>query len=1369
MASHKPPLPSVWQTKKRVEALFPDFPDFDVNSADFDLDKYLNVVRSMIQAADIPLTPFHVTWDSLTSTVPLQSSQMAITNVISMFQGIVQGVRNGFAAVHPKRHPDQLPESHTADILHDVSGYVNPGEMLLVIGTPGSGTSLLLNQLAGRQMASLIETDGRVLYEGLQKLAGSTRPSHFTHYVQQYDHHIPSLTVRHTLEFAAQCRWPAWIPHVEHIRRNDVLLVAKILGISRTLDTIVGSDILRGVSGGERKRVTLGEMGIGLVAGSLIMDNWSKGLDSATALSITQSMRHFADATKGVVIASMQAPGSELFNLFDNLCLLHQGRVIYFGPTGEAEHYFNNLGFTRPKYRSVPDFVSTITDASIRTQYITHETMDLEHPPPLPTSAEEFAECYNNSSYNQHVKKSIEEINIHSAENRPEVLPHIAKIGSHAVLQQPRFQLKALITRQARYLHSTRNDVFSELAEHLIFGIILGSIFWQLPDTISGAQSRSGIIFLALLFVGLGALASVQTKFEDKVIFSKQKAASFFNPWTYLLCQACFDFLLELIKSIFLIVPLYLMSGLNIGSSGQRLLFAVIICTFFSLTVISFIRFFVAAFDDPNAAQGACGLLIIMMVLFTGYLKSPNDLQGWLIWIYWINPLHYPFEALLINEFDGLSIICGSTLENFDPCLIRTGNQYIASTVGITEDKIYRLYFFIIVVSFNIFFFIISAIATTRAKPPGHPQSSQLRKDANVQEGTVLSETVVDLNDNSPLESEKTVFTFTNMVYKVDHGAKTLLHNVTGNSVAGKVVLLMGESGAGKTTLLDVCAIRKTLKGGASLEGDIRVNGLPVTSKTLSLVSGYCEQSDLHIGEATVREALLFSAKLRLPKSMGIKEKKKRVQATITQLGLEPYSDILVKGLGSGELKLLTMAVEVVSDPKVLFLDEPTSGISSSSAMIVARVLRNVAATGACVICTVHQPSREVFTMFDRLLLLKRGGKVVYFGDIGQNGDAIRNYFEANGAEKMKQSANPADWMLDVIDDNSIDWVEQWQNSPERKVADDETNQLAGNSNGDEDKANMEKQDMRPGLFPQTREVIRRQFWRYWRLPEYNTTRVILIFMIAFLVGLLFLQEIDDTQLGAQLGFAALFLTLIPSNLAAQNVVEPTASGRAVFYREIAAGLYRPVAHHLAVGIVELPFSIVSTTVFALVFYFMVGLDTARFFYFFVALQVLYTFAVMFGIMMAVITPAPNLARMLASSMFSLLIVLSGFFITKPEMPVWWRWSVWVNPFAYYLSGVVVNQMSGRVFRCTPEQFSRFPLPSEFSSCEELPGIRKFSTVAVTGECQFCPTESGQALIDQFAADDVNKWVAVVAMIVAIVIIRIVTGFGFAKLRYLTR
>ena len=254
---------------------------------------------------------------------------------------------------------------------------------------------------------------------------------------------------------------------------------------------------------------------------------------------------------------------------------------------------------------------------------------------------------------------------------------------------------------------------------------------------------------------------------------------------------------------------------------------------------------------------------------------------------------------------------------------------------------------------------------------------------------------------------------------------------------------------AGKTTLLDVLGGRKT---AGYIEGDIKINGEDALKGQFSRLMGYVEQDDIHNAFTTVREALEFSAKLRLPKSVSKDLRSKFVDEVIDLLELRSVQNRLIgeggaNSISRGELKLLTIGVELVTNPSLLFLDEPTSGLDSKSALVcsglnavacgscgvdmrcpclcfvlcafvqtVMRVVRNISRTGRTVVCTIHQPSAELFFMFDRLLLLKRGGEEVYFGPVGYEGADLVRYLESvPNVNKKPARLNPASWMLDVI------------------------------------------------------------------------------------------------------------------------------------------------------------------------------------------------------------------------------------------------------------------------------------------------------------------------------------------------------------------
>lgn len=253
----------------------------------------------------------------------------------------------------------------------------------------------------------------------------------------------------------------------------------------------------------------------------------------------------------------------------------------------------------------------------------------------------------------------------------------------------------------------------------------------------------------------------------------------------------------------------------------------------------------------------------------------------------------------------------------------------------------------------------------------------------------------------------------------IKHGVQDrklqLLRGVTGSFRPGVLTALMGESGAGKTTLMDVLAGRKT---GGYIEGDIRISGHPKVQETFARISGYCEQTDIHSPQVTVHESLIYSAWLRLPPD--IEDNRRKVRANVTDckcyllnnndldspdstkapvlvlpsdlhfslailvtwqefvdevmglVELDNLSDALVglpgiSGLSTEQRKRLTIAVELVANPSIIFMDEPTSGLDARAAAIVMRTVRNTVNTGRTVVCTIHQPSIDIFEAFDEV------------------------------------------------------------------------------------------------------------------------------------------------------------------------------------------------------------------------------------------------------------------------------------------------------------------------------------------------------------------------------------------------------------------
>lgn len=270
--------------------------------------------------------------------------------------------------------------------------------------------------------------------------------------------------------------------------------------------------------------------------------------------------------------------------------------------------------------------------------------------------------------------------------------------------------------------------------------------------------------------------------------------------------------------------------------------------------------------------------------------------------------------------------------------------------------------------------------------------------------------------------SERLELAFQNLTYQVKLKSKyrtpggpkekKILSGITGIFRPGRLAAIMGSSGAGKTTLLLVLA--GYAEEGA-IEGNILVNGEPYSGKSLRDVSGFVFQDDLLLESMKVREAIAMSALLRLPKSVNKEEQRRRVNETLGLMHLEKAQDTIVgsplqKGISGGERKRTAIGMEMVVNPAMLFLDEPTTGLDAFTALTVVLSLKGLARQGRTIIATIHQPSTEIFNIFDDLVIMSRG-RIAYFGPVKH----VIAYFARQGY-RCPQYSNPADYLfMDVL------------------------------------------------------------------------------------------------------------------------------------------------------------------------------------------------------------------------------------------------------------------------------------------------------------------------------------------------------------------
>uniref|UniRef100_A0A1B6CCH2 ABC transporter domain-containing protein n=1 Tax=Clastoptera arizonana TaxID=38151 RepID=A0A1B6CCH2_9HEMI len=248
-----------------------------------------------------------------------------------------------------------------------------------------------------------------------------------------------------------------------------------------------------------------------------------------------------------------------------------------------------------------------------------------------------------------------------------------------------------------------------------------------------------------------------------------------------------------------------------------------------------------------------------------------------------------------------------------------------------------------------------------------------------------------------------TVKSFFSGTTKFSH---TLLNNVSGVAKSGSMLALMGPSGSGKTTLL--ASLSQRLKG--ELKGEIHLNGRPVDKELMIRISGFVPQQDLMVTCLTVLEHLQFMATLKMDRRVSQTQQQRIICHLIQDLGLSSCSYTLLSALSGGERKRVSLAVQMLTDPPILFCDEPTTGLDSYNAVTVIKSLFALSSRGKTVICSIHQPSSEVFLMFDKLCLLVPGGKLAYFGDANK----AKAHFESLEYD-FPQNYNPSDTILSLL------------------------------------------------------------------------------------------------------------------------------------------------------------------------------------------------------------------------------------------------------------------------------------------------------------------------------------------------------------------
>lgn len=551
---------------------------------------------------------------------------------------------------------------------------------------------------------------------------------------------------------------------------------------------------------------------------------------------------------------------------------------------------------------------------------------------------------------------------------------------------------------------------------------------------------------------------------------------------------------------------------------------------------------------------------------------------------------------------------------------------------------------------------------------------------------------------------------------------KTILDDISGVFQPGRLTAVMGSSGAGKTTLLSVLA--GNTKTG-HVEGSILVNGETYSGGMLKNISGFVFQDDVLLPTMTIKEAISMSALLRTPKSVARTEREERVAEIISLLHLESAQNTIVgdplkKGISGGERKRTAIGMEMVVNPGMLFLDEPTTGLDTFTAFTVILSLSNLAKLGKTVVATIHQPSTEIFKLFDDLLILSRG-RVAYFGPA----ENAVEYFAKLG-HQCPQYMNPADFIFmevlrefGTIEDDidlELENVESSRDDDEflaagtgqfnqpshdnlrrsvRDQCDDRIEKLLAEWLASTEYSKLMEEISNPTISGVSVSVLRKSapFWTQFKflfrragLNFLRNTQLIIArlaqsIFLGLVLGLVFIdvnQYVVPVQIRNKSG-ALFFISTNVFFAAATQILSIFGIEKPVFYREYQAGYYCVGAYYISKTLVEIPGQIIGPFLLVIICYYMIGLNPAFSNYLMVA--TLGAFGALcgnaYGTLIVALVDDLNIALTIAPICILPLLVVSGVFVA--ELPGFLNWLKYISPIYYAFSGMLQVEFD-RVF-----------------------------------------------------------------------------------------
>nr|GMD55865.1 ABC transporter G family member 6-like [Ipomoea batatas]GMD57375.1 ABC transporter G family member 6-like [Ipomoea batatas] len=590
---------------------------------------------------------------------------------------------------------------------------------------------------------------------------------------------------------------------------------------------------------------------------------------------------------------------------------------------------------------------------------------------------------------------------------------------------------------------------------------------------------------------------------------------------------------------------------------------------------------------------------------------------------------------------------------------------------------------------------------------------------------------------------------------------KVLLNDVSGEARDGEILAVLGPSGSGKSTLIDALANRISKD---SLKGTITLNGEPLDSGLLQVISAYVMQDDLLYPMLTVEETLMFAAEFRLPRTLSKSKKKMRVQALIDQLGLHNAAKTVIgdeghRGVSGGERRRVSIGIDIIHDPIILFLDEPTSGLDSTSAFLVVRVLKRIAQSGSTVIMSIHQPSYRILRLLDRLIILSHGQTV--YGGPPEN---LSEFF-ADFGHPIPDNENRTEFALDLIQELEskpdgtkclVDFNLTWQNAAKSKEATpmaaltlteairasiSRGKLVSGSTGGFSSSSSVVPVHANP-FWTEIAVLSKRSFTNSRRMPELFGTRLGAVVLTGFILATVF-WRLDNSPKGVQERLGFFSFTMSTMFYTCADALPVFIQERYIFMRETAYNAYRRSSYVLSHALVSFPSLVILAISFASLTFWSVGLDGGASGFWFCFCLMLSSFWAgnSFVTFLSGVVPHVMLGFTIVVAILAYFLLYSGFFINRDRIPVYWIWFHYISLVKYPYEAVLQNEFQdpNKCFVTAIQMFDGTPFGALPVKIKETVLRIMSETLHVDITSSTCVT-TGPDILAQQGITQLNKW-----------------------------